>query len=151
MDIKQIISQNLSRLIDESPVLNTVEKVSSRSGVGFGTVRRARKAQGNITVVNLDGVARALGVDVAYLVTNHDEALKSQNAKLGESFAVNQPPSSHDNKVAGAIKPKTSRQKRIDEISALFEQIDDTGLAVVLDKCRDVAQEYPRQAKQTRS
>lgn len=151
MDIKQIIAQNLSRLIDQSPVLDTVEKVSSRSGVGFGTVRRARKAQGNITVVNLDGVARAFGVDVAYLVTNHDEAMESKNTKPGESYAVNQPQTSYANKVAGAIKPKNKRDKLSERINQALEHINEDGLLVAIGRIETLAEEYPRVAKQTPS
>lgn len=149
MDIKQIIAQNLSRLIDQSPVLDTVEKVSSRSGVGFGTVRRARKAQGNITVVNLDGVARAFGVDVAYLVTNHDEAMESKNTKPGESYAVNQPQTSYANKVAGAIKPKSKRQIAIDSLLGTAKQINDDGLERLIERAEILAESHPIVAKQT--
>lgn len=151
MDIKQIIAQNLSRLIDQSPVLDTVEKVSSRSGVGFGTVRRARKAQGNITVVNLDGVARAFGVDVAYLVTNHGEALKSQNTKPSENHAVNQMQSSYENKVAGTIKPKSKRDKLSDRINQALERINEDGLLVAIGRIETLTEEYPRVVKQTPS
>lgn len=44
---------------------------------------------------------------------------------------------------------KTDRQKRLDAIQSLLNQIDDTGLAIVLDKCRDLSKQYSMSVKQT--
>ena len=59
MDITRIISVNLSAWMASSDRLNTVMAVSSASGVGFGTVRRAKNGESNITVQNLEAIARA--------------------------------------------------------------------------------------------
>ena len=41
------------------PKLNTLEKLSEASGVGFGTVRRIRNNEGNPTVKNIAAIAHA--------------------------------------------------------------------------------------------
>ncbi len=46
------------------------------------------------------------------------------------------------------IKPKSARERRIDEINALLMQTDMEGLAVILDRAKDAARDYPL-AKQT--
>lgn len=42
----------------ETPGRDTLMKVAQASGVGFGTVRRCKNADANITVQNLDMIAR---------------------------------------------------------------------------------------------
>ena len=129
MDIKLIVAQNLSRLMSQSQTLDTVKKVSARSGVGFGTVRRAKNGDGNITVDNLSAIAKAFGVDISYMVST------AVPADLSDSIIK--------------IKPKSARHKRIETIQGLIDEINETGLAVVLDKCRDLVKEYPVAAKET--
>ena len=112
-----------------SQTLDTVKKVSARSGVGFGTVRRAKNGDGNITVENLSAIARAFGVDISYMVTDE----KSENLM---------PPIIQ-------MKPRSARNKRVETIHALMDKTNETGLAVILDKCREVSKEYPIASKQT--
>lgn len=131
MDIKLIVAQNLSRLMSQSQTLDTVKKVSARSGVGFGTVRRAKNGDGNITVDNLSAIAKAFGVDISYMVST---AIPTD---LSDSIIK--------------IKPKSARHKRIETIQGLMDEINETGLAVILDKCRDVLKEYPIAPKETQS
>lgn len=59
MDIASMIAYNLSAWMDASANLGTIKALSKASGVGFGTVRRARNGDGNITVQNLEAIARA--------------------------------------------------------------------------------------------
>ena len=59
MDITQIIASNLSAWMDEYPSLNTLQKLAKASHVGFGTIRRAKNGDGNITVQNLQAIAQA--------------------------------------------------------------------------------------------
>ncbi|MBS4097338.1 MAG: helix-turn-helix transcriptional regulator [Sulfuricella sp.] len=59
MDIASVIAHNLSAWMSGSASLGTIKALSKASGVGFGTVRRARNADGNITVQNLEAIARA--------------------------------------------------------------------------------------------
>lgn len=46
-------------------------------------------------------------------------------------------------KKAIPIKPKSHHQERVDEIVALLQQTNMEGLAVILDRARDAAREYP--------
>lgn len=59
MDIASVIAYNLSAWMGASANLGTIKALSKASGVGFGTVRRARNGDGNITVQNLEAIARA--------------------------------------------------------------------------------------------
>lgn len=59
MDIARVIAQNLSAWMNASANLGTLKALSKASGVGFGTIQRARNGDGNITVQNLEAIARA--------------------------------------------------------------------------------------------
>lgn len=59
MDIAKIIAYNISALMETNPSLDTLIKVSKAANVGFGTVRRAKNGDGNITVGNLEMIASA--------------------------------------------------------------------------------------------
>lgn len=59
MDTETGIAQNLARLMESHPGRDTLQKVAKASGVGFGTVQRARNGDGNLTVANLDRIAAA--------------------------------------------------------------------------------------------
>ena len=59
MDIAQIIANNLSALMATTPDRDTLMKVSKAAGLGFGTVRRAKNGDANITVQNLELLAHA--------------------------------------------------------------------------------------------
>ena len=59
MDIHELIKANLGAWMESTPSLNTIRKVSDRSGVGFGTVRRIRNGDGNPTIENLVDIAKA--------------------------------------------------------------------------------------------
>lgn len=68
MDISKIIAANLNAWMEATPGLDTLHKVEAKSGAGFGTVRRARKGEGNITVEKLAMIAAAFGRDPADLL-----------------------------------------------------------------------------------
>lgn len=59
MDIARVIAHNLSTWMEASTNLNTLKALSKASGVGFGTVQRAKNGDGNITVQNLEAIAHA--------------------------------------------------------------------------------------------
>lgn len=151
MGTKKTVAQNLSRLMAKNPALSTLKKVDDRSGVGAETVRRTKTGDGNITLEKLEALARSFGVSVAYMVTDHDEALKSQNAELGENYAVNQQLTGYDNKVAGSIKPKSKRDQLSERINQVLEHINEDGLLVAIGRIETLAEDYPRVAKQTLS
>lgn len=60
MDIKQIIAANLAELrkLPDGSV-ETLKSVAKRSGVSFSTIQRVSRGEINITVENLDSLARA--------------------------------------------------------------------------------------------
>lgn len=59
MDIAKVISTNFNALMAATPGLETIEKVVAASHVGYGTVRRTRNGEGNITVQHLEAIAAA--------------------------------------------------------------------------------------------
>lgn len=59
MGINENVAANLKRWMQESVTLRTVDAVAERSGVGFGTVRRARNGDGNLTARNIEAIASA--------------------------------------------------------------------------------------------
>lgn len=69
MDIAAIISKNLAAWMASTPGLDTLQKVEAKSGIGFGTVRRARNGDGNITVKVVEALAAAFGRKPADLLT----------------------------------------------------------------------------------
>lgn len=79
MDIKRIIASNLAARMAESPSLDTLKKLSARSGVSYGTIQRARSAEANLTLENLAGIASAFGCTVADLITPADNLFRSAN------------------------------------------------------------------------
>lgn len=70
MDLTSNIAANLSAWMAGTPSLDTIKKVASRAGVGFGTVRRARNGTGNPTIKNLGDIARAFGRRVEDLLAD---------------------------------------------------------------------------------
>jgi hypothetical protein len=69
-------------------------------------------------------------------------------AKQAAAFLPNNDHSQH-NKVVAKRRPPTKREQRIDAIVALLQTIDMDGLAVILERTKDAARDYPL-AKQTR-
>lgn len=69
MDICTTISENLADWMARTPALDTFKKLSAKSGVGFGTVQRAKNGDGNITVEKLTAIAAAFGRTPAELLT----------------------------------------------------------------------------------
>lgn len=61
MDITETVAANLSAWMAQTPALDTLQKLEAKSGVGFGTIRRARKGEGNVTIENLAKIAAAFG------------------------------------------------------------------------------------------
>jgi transcriptional regulator with XRE-family HTH domain len=59
MDISQRIAHNLSAWMAATRGRETLMQVAKASGVGFGTVQRARNGEGNLTVQNLEMIAAA--------------------------------------------------------------------------------------------
>jgi transcriptional regulator with XRE-family HTH domain len=104
MDTTKIIAINLTQWMAPPSKLDTLKKVAARSGVGFGTVQRARNGEGNITVQNLIAIAQAFGRPVEGLL------------RLPEGVAN-----------IAHHEDRARSNALIDEIMGLIEQLDDDG------------------------
>lgn len=133
MDISKTISENLTAWMATTPSLDTFKKVAAKSGVGFGTVQRAKNGDGNITVEKLAAIAAAFGRSPSDLVT---PAMQYAPA----STATASPLPAHE---PAAPQWKTVRAERIEAINTLLAQTDDYGLVALLEKAKDVARDYP--------
>jgi transcriptional regulator with XRE-family HTH domain len=80
MDISAIIARNLSALMEANPDRDTLIKVSKASRVGFGTVRRTKNGDGNVTVQNLELIARAFRRSARDLLVDSDEPYAPSDA-----------------------------------------------------------------------
>ncbi len=124
----------------ESPTLDTVQKVETRSGVGFGTVRRAKNGEGNITAKNMQLIAQAFGRHPADLMLPTETA-----AQPGDEY----PKAIDDAKVSlKAAEPipmpvKNAGSDLAERITAILPTLSERALVLVLDKAREAAQEYP--------
>lgn len=88
MDLTKNIAGNLSAWMTNNPNLDTIKKVASRSGVGFGTVQRAKNGDGNPTITNLGDIAHAFGKRVEDLIADP----QGENAPL----AIREPASQYN-------------------------------------------------------
>lgn len=135
MDIAKLIARNLAHMMDATPALSTLEKVELRSGVGYETVRRARKGEGNLTVQNLDKIARAFGCRAA-------DMLKADNLEADKNVAREQ---------VSPFQVKTWREQQLDAILDNLQKTNDYGLVAMVEKSKDVASDYPAQKSKTAS
>ena len=90
MAIAHVISRNLIELMASYPGRDTLGKVAKAAGVGFGTVQRARNADGNLTVHNLDLIARAFRRSAKDLLV--DPAEEYGQAAPVTVLSVHEPP-----------------------------------------------------------
>lgn len=90
MDITKLIAQNLSAWMESQPSLDTIKKLSLASHVGFGTIQRVKNGEGNVTVQNLDLIARAFKRQAIDLLRMPDTADKINVSTI--SIAPEPPP-----------------------------------------------------------
>lgn len=130
MDTAQVIAANLTAWMAATPALDTLKKIAAKSGVGFGTVQRAKNGDGNITVEKLTAIAAAFGRQPAELLVDPGPAMAGEVLEL---------------------RPKTQREERIEQINALLTQTNDFGVVAVLEKAKDVARDYPVRRQESAS
>lgn len=111
--------------------------------VEFGRLAGASKS-----VVNqwLSGGIKSINPKYAYCIEKNC-GYSAQWVITGEGDEKFLSPSSETQKTM-AIKPPSRHEARIAEIVALLRQTDMEGLAVILDRARDAARDYPA-AKET--
>ena len=126
MDIIARISRNLTYWMGQHPDMNTLKKVSARSGVGFGTVQRAKNGDGNITVRNLEAIAKVFRRPVEELM-----GLTYGSTNVTPMLA-REPP---------ALPP------RMAELLDLASQANERGQMELIGQARMLAHLYPAKAK----
>lgn len=145
MDINQIIAANLTAWMSSSS-LDTVQKLEEESGVGFGTIRRARKGEGNITAKNMALIAAAFGRQPAELMIPPAASIEP------DSSAYDAPADSSATRIVAAeptpLPVKNERERLVDRINSLLPELSEYGLVAVLEKAKEAAIDYPA-AKQT--
>ena len=90
MDISQRIAQNLSAWMASTRGRETLMLVSKASGVGFGTVQRARNGEGNLTVQNLEMIAAAFRRQAVDLLAEPQESRVDQAATTASGLVVHE-------------------------------------------------------------
>lgn len=142
MGISDVISRNLTAWMAESPDLRTFKAVAARSGVGFGTVQRAKNGSGNVTIENLDLIARAFRRSVTELL--QDEPAPGALSHYPAASAPI-PLHTHETAIKGGM------EEEIRKINELLRQMNEFGRVVMLEKAKEVVREYPLRADKTAS
>lgn len=138
MDISAQIATNLTAWMSETPGLDTIKKVSAKSAVGFGTVRRAKNGDGNITVQNLELIARAFhrhAIDLLLAPMVYGAAEAKQPLVAAE-------PESRGN--ITAIPAHRYHDKEIFELAELFEAMNDRGKGELMGHAKQIAKAHPK-------
>lgn len=128
MDITATIARNLRAWMAAPSTLNTIDKVVTKSGVGFGTVRRARNGDGNTTIQNLTAIARAF-----------DRA--PQDLLVGADYATGRTTTDSPARDAAAIPDL------IKELVEVAEQLTERGQAELLGRAKEMALTHARPKK----
>jgi transcriptional regulator with XRE-family HTH domain len=90
---RDILSNNLRALMAARPDLDTLPKITARSGVSNGTLDRIRRAVVSTRVDELEKLGRAFGVEAWELLRPHGHATLSPLALL---LAAHLDRSAHD-------------------------------------------------------
>lgn len=76
-----LLAANLTRLMEGSQGLRTIDQVAKRSGIGRGTVDRVKKGEVSTTLDKVEALADAFGVSPAALLSTYTEDL----AQIGKT------------------------------------------------------------------
>jgi transcriptional regulator with XRE-family HTH domain len=90
MDTAKVIARNLAHLMEQSNSLTTITAVAKASGVGFGTVQRARNGDGNLTVQNLEMIAAAFRRKAVDLLADPEESSVDPAATIASGLVVHE-------------------------------------------------------------
>jgi transcriptional regulator with XRE-family HTH domain len=90
MDISQRIAHNLSAWMTNTRGRETLKQVAIASGVGFGTVQRAKNADGNLTVQSLEMIAAAFRRQAVDLLAEPEESSVEPAATTAFGLVVNE-------------------------------------------------------------
>jgi transcriptional regulator with XRE-family HTH domain len=140
MDISERISAILCQWMAARPDLNTIKKLSSRSGVGFGTVRRLKNGDGNVTIKNLELIAKAFAKRPDDLLT----------LPAGQTPA----PPTLENKIIDLPTTLTETDPLPYRLGMLIDaarNLRDEGQLILLGRAQELALLYPRETKRNRA
>lgn len=140
MDISKIIAANLTAWMNETPGLDTLQKLEVKSGIGFGTIRRAKNGEGNITIEKLTALAAAFGRHPAEMMIEPP----ATDGLLPDSIQENieKTPST-----VATLKPATERDRALADLLAVVAGLDTRNLFKLTERATMLLAEQP--AKQT--
>lgn len=135
MDITQAIAKNLGAWMEDAPEdINTIKKLAAKAGVGFGTVRRARNGDGNITVQNLEAIARTFKRHAVDLIATHGENYESEPTK----------PTHHVAEKIAHLQPADPLANYLRELTALASAMNDEGRWQLIGQAKLLATTNPK-------
>lgn len=141
MDITKVIGANLTAWMAATPALDTIEKVEARSGIGFGTIRRTKNGDGNITVEKLTAIALAFGRHPAELMIPDSACHGGETGRYPK--AIDAAALRLVAQDAAAVVVNIGSPLR-GELAAIAERINDGGLHELIGEARQIAKRYPR-------
>lgn len=137
MDIAKTISTNLTAWMDSSKDLDTIKKVEEKSGVGFGTVRRTKKGDANITVEKLTLIAWAFKRHPAELLIDKE---------LSGVYALPNPPPAPQANEPEAPNIVTFPDPLLVELQTIAAKISPAGLNRLIERAAQLAEDYPAES-----
>lgn len=143
MDIAKIIGTNITTLMANTPGLTTCKKVAAKSGVGFGTIQRAKNGEINITIEKLTKIAAIFKRHPAELMI--DRQAKAEPPALpdfaqcipGEAQRV-----AEDR--AGYAEVLAFPRPLLDELNTIAAKINDQGLNRLIERAHQLAEQFPK-------
>ncbi|PUA19608.1 S24 family peptidase [Glaciimonas sp. PCH181] len=126
-----VLATNLTRLMEGSQGLRTIDQLSKKSGVGRGTVDRVKKGEVSTTLDKVEAIADAFGVSAASLLSTYAENLgQTEKSKLGYvRFPLVDAPHGMGGNLAPADNPEILQYVEVNEdwargtLHANFSQI----------------------------
>lgn len=125
MDITKTIAANLDAWMAATPALDTLKKVAAKSGVGFGTIQRARNGDGNTTIQNLTAIARAFKRRPEDLLRGPDYSTDEKVTRLA------------------ACEPDP-QEPLITELIDVAKRMTPRGQAQLIERAEVLAQQFPK-------
>lgn len=141
MDIAKTIGANLTAMMAAHPCLDTLKKIAARSGVGFGTVQRAKNGDGNITVEKLTAIALAFGRHPAEMLIPGGVCEGGETGRYPKTIDAAALRMVAEDAAAAVVRIGSPLR---DELTAIAERINDGGLHELIGEARQIAKRYPR-------
>jgi transcriptional regulator with XRE-family HTH domain len=147
MDINDIIAANIAAWRQSRPDV-ILEDIAKKADVGYGTIQRAARAEGNPTLKNLVAMARLFGMTPAGLLTDQSQCDKAQNitpppvdSKEIEVFSDARVVSLAAERRTAYAMESTLEKEILGQVKAMSE----IGQAVLLGMAKVTAAQYPKQ------